>query len=89
MLTTKDIKLLIDNFITREEFNQAMARLEEKLATKEGLNKVMNTVDAVLGEVKAMRMEQSAHFQQHEDINEKFNQSEKRIKKLETTVYHG
>lgn len=63
MLTTKDIKLLIGNFITREEFNQAMRRLEEKLAGKEDLNKIMNTVDAVLGEVKAMRLEQSAHFQ--------------------------
>ena len=83
MLTKKDIELLIENFVTRTEFDQAI----EKLATKEETNKkfdlVMTTLDKVLKEVIAMRQEQAAHYQQHEDINTDIRGLKKRVKKLE------
>lgn len=83
MLTKKDKELLLEHFVTKTEFDQAI----EKLATKEETNKkfdlVMTTLDKVLKEVIAMRQEQTIHYQQHEDINTESKDIKKRIKKLE------
>lgn len=83
MLTKKDIELLIENFVTRTEFDQAIERLEEKMATKEDINRVMTTLDAVLGEVKAMRMEQSANSQRFDDHDKEIKGIKMQVKKLE------
>lgn len=83
MLTKKDIELLIDNFVTKTEFDQAI----EKLAARDEVNRkfdlVMTTLDQVLKEVIAMRQEQAVHYQQHEDINTEIVGLKKRVKKME------
>lgn len=60
---------------------------DEKFVTKEEFSEtrdlVMTTLDKVLVEVIAMRQKQSAHFQQHEDINTEINGLKKRVKKVE------
>lgn len=83
MLTKKDIDLLLEHFATRSEFDQAIERLEEKMATKTDINRVMTTLDAVLGEVKAMRQEQIINSQRLNDHDEEINGVKKRVKKLE------
>ena len=83
MLNEKDIELLLEHFVTKTEFNQTIERLEEKMATKEDQNRVMTTLDQVLKEVIAVRQEQAAHFQQHEDTNNDIKDLKKRVKKLE------
>lgn len=83
MLTKKDIELLIEHFVTRTEFDQAIERLEEKMATREDINRVMTTLDAVLGEVKAMRIEQSANSQRFDDHDQEISGLKNSVKKLE------
>lgn len=85
MLTKSDIQLLIDNFVTKSEFNQAIDRLEEKMVTKVDHDRIMTTLDAVLTEVRAIREEFAMHAQRHEDVDEKISDHDKRIKKLETS----
>lgn len=63
---------------------QEVADIRENMATKDDFRQVMTTMDAVLGEVKAMREGQSSHFQQHED-NDKFHKTiNKRVQVIET-----
>jgi len=83
MLTKKDIDLLLEHFITRTEFDQAMERLEEKMATKTDIDRVMTTLDAVLGEVKAIRQEQTINSQRFDDTDQELSGLRKRVKKLE------
>lgn len=78
MLTTKDIDKLMAVFATKHDLEELERRMEEKFATKEDHDRVMNLVDKVLGEVKAMREEQAAHQLAHDDIQERFA-------KIETT----
>lgn len=47
---------MMDVFATKED----LKALEEKLVNKDEFNRVLNLVDQVLGEVKAMRIEQSS-----------------------------
>lgn len=83
MLTKKDIELLLEHFVTRTEFDQAIERLEEKMATKTDIDRVMTTLDIVLGEVKAMRMEQAANSQRFDDTDKEIDGLKKRVKKIE------
>jgi hypothetical protein len=87
MLTKKDIELLVENFITRTEFESAISRIEEKMVTKDEIseshNSLMNTLDTVLGEVKAMRQEQTINSQRFNDHDKEINEVKKRVKKLE------
>lgn len=100
MLADDDIKKLVKKFKTRRESDEDFktlvieivknrAEFEQKfenMATKEDFNRVMTAVDAVLGEVKAMRLEQAAHFQQHQDIDEKIKNHDSRLKKMEVSL---
>jgi len=65
MLTISDIQKLTKFFATKQDI--------EKLPTKNDFDQlkesVLDRMDAVFGEVKVMREEQSLHFQQHDDNN--------------------
>ncbi|MDD2823519.1 MAG: hypothetical protein PHQ59_05580 [Candidatus Daviesbacteria bacterium] len=83
MLTVEDIKKLVEVFSTRSEINQELEKIREEMATKEDLREVMTKVDAVFGEVKAMREEQVSHYLQHEDNDKEHIIFRKRLDKLE------
>ncbi len=74
MLTSKDIKLLIETFKTRAEADEDSRKLEEKFDFK--FNKVLDKVDAVYKELKGMRQEQVMHVQKHRDIDERLDKIE-------------
>lgn len=80
MISADDFKKLVDTFVTKFEFKEEI----EKLVTKEDNERVLRLVDTVLGELKTMRQEQAAHFQQHEDTKAELKNHETRIKKLES-----
>lgn len=79
MLTSKDIKLLIDFFKTRAEADEDLRKLKEEMATKDMFREVMTKIDAVYKEVLDMRQEQDIHVQKHRDIDERFD-------KIETSI---
>lgn len=80
MLTINDIKKLTAVFATK----QKLAEMEERLASKEELREVMTKVDAVFGEVKAMREDQSMHYLQHEDNDNEHKVFRKRLNVIES-----
>lgn len=63
MLTTDDLKKLIQLFATKEELRQELEKIREEMVTKYELRKVMTVLDKVLHEVLAMRQEQNFHVQ--------------------------
>lgn len=78
MLTSKDIRLLIESFKTRVEADEDLRKQEDRFDLK--FNDVLDKLDAVFKEVKDMRQEQDFHVQQHRDINE-------RLDKLESPIH--
>lgn len=72
MLTSKDIKLLIESFKTRAEADEDLRKLEDRFDLK--FNDVLGKLDAVYKELKDMRQEQDMHVQKHRDIDEKLDQ---------------
>ncbi len=79
MLTSKDIKLLIESFKTRTEVDEDLRKLREEMATKGMFREVMTKLDAVYKEVKDMRQEQDMHVQKHRDIDERLDNLESPI----------
>lgn len=77
MLALDDIKRLLDVFATKKDLTDLEQRIKDEMATKEDSNRVLNLVDQVLGEVKAIRIEQSAHSVRHDDIEERVTNIEK------------
>ncbi|OGE37049.1 hypothetical protein A3B45_04045 [Candidatus Daviesbacteria bacterium RIFCSPLOWO2_01_FULL_39_12] len=73
MLTSRDIKLLIETFKTRAEADEDLRKLREEMATKDMLREVMTKLDAVYKELKDMRLEQDMHVQMHRDIREELD----------------
>lgn len=75
MLTSDDIKLLVDNFKTRAEADEDLRKLREELETKmQQLHlDVLEKLDAVYKELKDMRLEQTIHSQQHRDIHDEID----------------
>lgn len=61
MLTSEDIKLLIDSFKTRAEADEDLRKLEERFDLR--FNDVLDKLDAVYKELKDMRQEQDFHVQ--------------------------
>lgn len=61
MLTSQDIKLLIDSFKTRAEADEDLRKIGEKFNIK--FNKVLDGLDVVIKELKDFRLEQSSHTQ--------------------------
>ena len=74
MLTSKDIKLLIDTFKTRAESDEDLRRLGDRFDLK--FQDVLTKMDAVYKELLDMRQEQDMHVQKHRDINERFDKLE-------------
>lgn len=74
MLTSKDIKLLVDTFKTRAEADEDSRLLKEEM---QGLRlDVLEKLDAVYTEVKDMRQEQNMHVQKHRDTDERLDKLE-------------
>ena len=71
MLTSNDIKLLVDNFKTRAEADEDLRRLEERLDLK--FQDVLTKLDVAYKELHNMRLEQNVHVQQHKDIRDELN----------------
>lgn len=67
-----------DELVTKGFLNQELIKFRDK---------ILNAVAAVMKEVLAMREEQTVHFHQHEQINEKLENHEKRFEKLETPKF--
>ncbi|MBI2011526.1 hypothetical protein HYS91_02040 [Candidatus Daviesbacteria bacterium] len=86
ILTPDDIVNLTEVFATKEEMRQMEENIREEMMTKEVGNKILNAVDSVLGEVKAMREEQVMHVGSHQRIDEKLAEHDKRLKNLEVTT---
>lgn len=63
----------LDKF--REEIDQKLTDFRDK---------ILNAVDGVMKEIVAMRQEQTLHFYKHEQIDEKLENHEERIKNIET-----
>lgn len=74
MLTSKDIKLLIESFKTRSEADEDLRKLEERLDFK--FQDVLTKLDAVHKELKDMRQEQDIHVQKHRDIDDRLDKIE-------------
>lgn len=74
MLTSKDIRLLIESFKTRAEADEDLRKQEDRFDLK--FNDVLDKLDAVYKELKDMRLEQNAHVQTHRDIDERFDKLE-------------
>lgn len=79
MLTSKDIKLLIDTFKTRAEADEDLQKLREEMVTKDMFRDVMTKIDAVFKELKDFRLEQDIHVQKHRDIDETLNKLKKKV----------
>ncbi len=58
------------------EVNKRIDELEENSASQKSLDKVYNLTDQAVKELKTMREEQSAHRQEHDDIDERLNNIE-------------
>lgn len=74
MLTSKDIKLLIETFKTRVEADEDLRKLENRFDLK--FNEVLDKLDAVYKEMKDMRKEQDFHVQKHRDIDDRLDKIE-------------
>lgn len=66
MLTKDDIRKLIEVFATKDDLEQLVTKAE----FQETMNNVLNKLDAVYGELKDFRQEQTVHAGQHEEIRE-------------------
>lgn len=76
MLSKSDIKKLVEVFATKQDL--------EKFVTKDEFRKtldgVINKLDAVYGDLKDFRQEQTVHVGQHREINERLDILGKAVK---------
>jgi len=77
MLTNSDITKLKHIFVTKDEFQDHFDVLEGKF------NQVMNMLDSVMGELKAIREEQTIMFHTLVDHSDKIENYESRLVCLE------
>ncbi len=86
MLTTADIKKLIDVFATKGELRSEINKIREEMVTKEEfhvkLDHVMDTLDAVYSEVRDKRIEQDMHVAEHDRIDERLDKLEAEPSKI-------
>lgn len=76
MLTGGDIKKLLEVFATKQDLKEGLGKLREEFNFR--FDAVMNKLDAVYGELKDFRQEQTVHSAQHRRIDE-------RLEKLESS----
>jgi len=73
--TKDDLRL----FATKDDLRD-FARKDDLHSFKD---QILTAVDGVMHEVKAMREEQSAHAHRHDQVDEKINNHERRLKQVE------
>ena len=82
MLSKDDIKRLIEVFATKAD----LARVRDEMVTKdefvEATDGVMNKLDAVYGELKDFRQEQTVHVAQNEKIRDDISGLKARVRVL-------
>lgn len=80
-------KTISDLYIEFALLNEKIEKQNEKFVTKEEFEQkhdlVMTTLDKVLGEVIAMRQEQTFNSQRFDDTDQEITGLKKRVKKLE------
>lgn len=69
-LKDADQTILKEIFASKEELKNLEKRFDKKF------DRVLNLVDAVLGEVKTMRIEQAAHLSSHDRIDKRLTSIE-------------
>ncbi len=74
MLTTDDIRKLIDGLTAIFTTKEDLQKLDDKFYNK--FQDVLTKLDGVYKEVKDMRQEQTIHVQQHEDTRDRLDKIE-------------
>ena len=82
MLSKSDIKKLLEVFATKTDLEELVTRAEFKST----MDSVMNKLDAVYGEVKDVRQEQTVHWGQHQDLREEIESVKTRVEKIEQVI---
>jgi len=82
MLTKGDIKKLVEVFATKTDLEELVTRAEFKST----MDSVMNKLDAVYGEVKDVRQEQTVHWGQHQDLQVEIGNIKDRVEKIEQVI---
>lgn len=80
--TKKDLDIEINGLATKEDLRKQTERIDEKLTAFR--SDILSHVDANMKEILAVREEQTMHTHSHMRQDEKYEDHEKRIKKLET-----
>ena len=78
MLSKDDIKKLLAVFATKADLQM----VREEMSTKKQSEKVIEKLDAVYGELKDFRQEQTVHAAQHEEIREDISDLKAQVKVL-------
>ena len=82
MLSKSDIKKLLEVFATKTDLEELVTRAEFKST----MDSVINKLDAVYGEVKDVRQEQTVHWGQHQDLREEIESVKTRVEKIEQVI---
>ena len=82
MLSKSDIKKLLEVFATKTDLEELVTRAEFKST----MDSVINKLDAVYGEVKDVRQEQTVHWGQHQDLREDIESVKTRVEKIEQVI---
>lgn len=86
MITDKDLKKILDTLLrfiaTKEDLRMQTEEIEDKLIAFR--SDILSHVDANYKEILAVREEQTMHAHTHMRQDEKHEDHEKRIRKLET-----
>jgi len=82
MLSKSDIKKLLEVFATKTDLEELVTRAEFKST----MDSVMNKLDAVYGEVKDVRQEQTVHWGQHQDLQVEIGNIKDRVEKIEQVI---
>lgn len=75
MLTKDDIKKLIEVFATKLDLEQFVSKTE----FRDTMDGVIGKIDAVYGELKDFRQEQSVHANQHEELREDIESLKRKV----------
>ena len=82
MLSKSDIKKLLEVFATKTDLEELVTRAEFKST----MDSVINKLDAVYGEVKDVRQEQTVHWGQHQDLQVEIGNIKDRVEKIEQVI---
>ena len=86
VLTNKDIEKLSGVFVTKGEFKNELSGLATKEELKSFKNDILNGQDRIMKKLEDMSIEQKMAYSQDKRQDEKIENHEKRIIKLEEKV---